>query len=306
MPQDVVTLMAECVDADPSARPTFRDIDHRLKEFKVDSVEPGRVAYSMQLRKQMDAATNLLNEIFPQHIAEALASGRRVEPEHFDCVTIFFSDIVGFTTICSDLTPIKVSDLLDRLYLKFDSLSKLHGVFKVETIGDAWMGVTNLASSQQSDHTQRIAEFAADAIRAASATLVDTTDPSRGCVKLRVGFHSGPVVANVVGTASPRYTLIGDTVNTSSRMESNSSPGRILCSDKAANLLMKQCPRIPLTFRGEIEVKGKGKMGTFWVSTDIHRTETKAVAGTTNGSLSLASTKHGGVRFAGENSPLLG
>jgi class 3 adenylate cyclase len=261
MPPEVVMLMLTCTNANPRTRPTFRDIDDDLKSFNVRNVEPGKMIYSMQNKKSWDttltATENLLLEIFPKHVAQALSRGQKVEPEHFDCVTIFFSDIVGFTSIASEMSPLKVSDMLDRLYIKFDSLSRNHDVFKVETIGDAWMGVTNLATPQP-DHTKRIAAFAMDAIQAANTTLIDPDDASKGHVNIRVGFHSGPVIANVVGSRNPKYSLIGDTVNTSSRMESCSIPGRVLCSARSAQLLREQAPEFPLTCRGIIEVKGKG------------------------------------------------
>jgi len=83
-----------------------------------------------------------------------------VEPDRVDLATMFFSDIVGFTTIASKITPIQVSDMLDRLYLKFDALSEKHDVFKIETIGDAFVGVCNLVKKQPTDHAKRVAEFA--------------------------------------------------------------------------------------------------------------------------------------------------
>ena len=277
MPAEVASLMSDCLDGKPTTRPTFREIDNRLKRFKVDNVEPGQMHLSMQTRKsggamELKNAQDLLLEMFPKHVAEALSEGRRVEPEHFDCVTIFFSDIVGFTTICASVSAVKVSDMLDRLYLRFDALSRKHDIFKVETIGDAWMGVANVTHPQP-DHTKRIAEFAVDAVAAAGDTLVDVDDPDRGFVQIRVGFHSGPVIANVVGSRNPHYTLIGDTVNTASRMESNSAPGRILCSNWAANLLRDQCKSMPLAFRGKIQVKGKGMMRTYWVNEEEERVE---------------------------------
>jgi len=142
--------------------------------------------------------------LYDRKIAEALQEGRQVEAEHRDCVTIFFSDIVDFTSISSELDPRKVADLLDRLYTSFDALSNAYDVFKVETIGDAYMAVTNLVSDQPDDHAKRIAEFSIAAIEAANETLIDTEDPSKGYVNIRCGFHSGPVVADVVGNKNPR------------------------------------------------------------------------------------------------------
>jgi serine/threonine protein kinase len=270
MPMEIVRLFHDCTNVNPEIRPTFRAIDDILKSFNVSNVEPKFINTSIQNKKAWDtsrtATENLLLEVFPKHVAEALIRGDRVEPESFDCVTIFFSDIVGFTNIASELTPIKVSDMLDRLYQKFDKLSRKHGVFKVETIGDAWMGVTNLETPQP-DHATRIADFAMDALRAASITMIDQEDASRGMVNIRVGFHSGPVIANVVGSRNPKFTLIGDTVNSSSRMESNSLPGRVHCSPQAAKLLEEQAnDKFLIESRGLIEIKGKGQMETFWVT----------------------------------------
>jgi class 3 adenylate cyclase len=207
-------------------------------------------------------------QVFPRHIAEALRDGREVEPEHHDCVTIFFSDVVGFTTISSELDPQKVSNMLHRLFNRFDALAEKHQVFKVETIGDAWMGVTNCVADQSTDHAKRIALFALDAVQAASETLIDEDDPDRGYLAIRVGFHSGPVLTNVIGSHTPHYSLFGDTVNTASRMESNSEPGRIHCSKNAALLLQDQSTPAELGIcrRGKIHIKGKGEMTTFWVN----------------------------------------
>jgi len=268
-PPKISAIVSECVHVDPELRPSLEEIDDRLKRLNVDSVEPGLDIISMQISKQMRDGKNerLLLEVFPKRIADALRAGRKIEPEQHDCVSIYFSDIVGFTTISSSLTPLKVSDMLDRLYVKFDDLSIERDVFKIETIGDAYMAVTNLVKEQE-DHALRIAQFAKDTVIAASQTLIDIDNPNLGHVKIRVGFHSGPVVASVVGNRSPKYTIIGDTVNCSARMESNSLPLKIQCSEASALILKEKHPEVPILSRGSIPIKGKGEMVTYWVYND--------------------------------------
>jgi len=261
-PDQVKAMMNECLQHDPRKRPTFAELDVRLRNLDVNTIEPAQFLFSFQEKKRTD---QLLYDVFPQHIAEALRDGRKVDPESRDVVTIFFSDIVGFTNISSTLEPIKVSHMLDRLYQRFDEVSQKHDVFKVETIGDAYMAVTNLVKDQP-DHAKIMAKFSIDITKAANETLIDADDVEKGYVNIRVGFHSGPVVANVVGSRNPRYCLFGDTVNTASRMESNSMKNRIHCSERAAQLLRNQDHDMPLKPRGTITVKGKGDMNTYWVN----------------------------------------
>ena len=268
-PTEIQYIMTECLKADPRIRPTFQQLDLRLKGLDWSNAEPGETLFSMQAKK-VRQTDSLLLEVFPQHVAEALREGRKVQPESRDMVTIFFADIVGFTDIAATLPPIKISDMLDRLYNRFDKLSRQHEVFKVETIGDAYMAVTNL-TKEQPDHAKRIVEFSFDAVKAAKETLIDLDNPTRGCVNIRVGVNSGPVVANVVGSRNPRYCLFGDAVNTAARMESNSIANQIHCSESTARLLIEQRPETSLRTRGKIPVKGKGEMRTYWVNENVSR-----------------------------------
>ncbi|KAG7349928.1 adenylate and guanylate cyclase catalytic domain containing protein [Nitzschia inconspicua] len=263
-PPRMTDIIKKCWSANPFFRPTAKDLDYALVEMSARDTEPLE-SFQNTFKEGMRRKATSLYDVFPKHIADALDAGKKVEAETHDCVTVVFSDIVGFTTISETFSPLKISNMLDRLYQAFDTLASKHGVFKVETIGDAYMGVTNLDGTQVDDHVKCVALWAQDAIIAASKIPVDDEDLSRGYVKIRVGFHSGPVVSNVIGSLNPRYGLFGDTVNTASRMESNSVEGRIHCTHASAELLVQQAPDIAVTIRGKIKVKGKGKMRTYWV-----------------------------------------
>jgi hypothetical protein len=124
-------------------------------------------------------------------------------------------------------------------------------------------------NNQNDTHVKRIAEFAVEAVAAAGNILIDEDDPSAGRLHIRVGFHTGQVVSNVIGSLNPRYGLFGDTMNTASRMEHLSISGKIQCSEVSAKLLKEQAHEFPLSRRGKVAVKGKGHMTTYWVGSSM-------------------------------------
>ncbi|KAL7549758.1 hypothetical protein ACHAWF_013033 [Thalassiosira exigua] len=136
-PPPVRLIMTNCLRGSPQFRPTAEELDKELKRLDVATVEPGKVIFSLQSKKEEKRAQELLYEFLPRHVADQLRNRQKVAPESRDLVTIFFSDIVGFTNISSELPAIKISDMLDRLYNRFDELSHKHDVFKVETIVSA-------------------------------------------------------------------------------------------------------------------------------------------------------------------------
>ncbi|GFR40645.1 hypothetical protein Agub_g1230 [Astrephomene gubernaculifera] len=209
---------------------------------------------------------DLLFDMFPPKVARALQAGEAVQPERYDCVSIFFSDVVGYTDLCGQLQPGEVMDLVHRLYSSFDDLIRSLRLFKVETVGDAYLAVGNLRWPQPDSHARLMTQFAFATIRAANSLPVHPERPELGCVHIRVGLHCGPVVGSVVGTLNRRYCLFGDAVNTAARMEHNSKADRVHCSAAFAALLQEQWPvGAQVTSRGVRPIKGKGPMETYWV-----------------------------------------
>ncbi|CAC5416951.1 E4.6.1.2 [Mytilus coruscus] len=214
-----------------------------------------------KLDAEMKRTDSLLYQMIPKQVADRL---RRGEPaittcQVFENVTILFSDVVGFTTICSRITPMEVVSMLNAMYTCFDQLSETHGVYKVETIGDAYMVVAG-APEICPDHSARILDMALDMINA----IVDLRDPSTGgSMKIRIGIHTGNAVAGVVGIKMPRYCLFGDTVNTASRMETNGESMKIHVGETTYRFV--QDDDYILHERGTIDVKGKGTMKTYWL-----------------------------------------
>jgi len=279
LPHFLNDLMLECWNKNPLRRPSFQEISQRVQNLDVKDLEQFFESSASRWVDNTNRDRDLLHQVFPAHIADALKEGKKVDPEQHDCVTIFFSDIVGFTNISQNLQPMQVMNMLDRLYRKLDRLAKKHEVFKVETIGDAYMAVSNLIYPQP-DHCVRICRFAIEAIRAANQTRVleDVSLPVppevEEFVHLRAGFHSGPVVASVVGSLNPRFCLFGDTVNTASRMESTSNKDFVHLSESSAQLFKEQTMEdsdIVLESRGIVTVKGKGVMNTYWAVQEFNQ-----------------------------------
>eukprot|EP00238_Polyblepharides_amylifera_P001073 CAMPEP_0196572604 /NCGR_PEP_ID=MMETSP1081-20130531/2618_1 /TAXON_ID=36882 /ORGANISM="Pyramimonas amylifera, Strain CCMP720" /LENGTH=1072 /DNA_ID=CAMNT_0041889967 /DNA_START=195 /DNA_END=3410 /DNA_ORIENTATION=- len=194
LPAQVKELITACWAPQPNLRPNFVMIQKAMAAFDLSEVDDwmsNHFVGKFQAAGTKRTATQLLYDVFPPKIARTLRAGQKVEPEHHACVTIFFSDIVGFTDISMSLPPVQVMAMLDRLYHNFDELARVHDIFKVETIGDAYMAVANLIK-EQPQHTRNIAEFSIAAICTANATLISLEAPELGGVNIRVGFHSGP------------------------------------------------------------------------------------------------------------------
>ncbi|XP_036363133.1 soluble guanylate cyclase 88E isoform X4 [Octopus sinensis] len=223
---------------------------------------------SMQrLDKEMKRTDTLLYQMIPKSVADRLRDGEDSLDtcEMFDSVTILFSDVVGFTSICSMITPMEVVGLLNSMYTIFDNISEKHQVYKVETIGDAYMLVSG-APVRIENHPVEICNMALDMV-----SEIDVVDSTEICEKLRIriGIHTGPCVAGVVGVKMPRYCLFGDTVNTAARMETNGEAMKIHISEST----MKAVPpnMFDVMERGEIDVKEKSRR-TYWLLGSLNST----------------------------------
>ncbi|XP_053529784.1 guanylate cyclase soluble subunit beta-2-like [Ictalurus punctatus] len=226
---------------------------------------------SQHLEQEKQKTENLLYAMLPKHVANQLKEGKRVEAGEFKECTILFSDVVTFTNICSQCEPLQIVNMLNSMYLKFDRLTTVHNVYKVETIGDAYMVVGGVPIPVSS-HAERVANFALGMIIAAK----EVTNPiTGGPIQIRVGLHSGPVLAGVVGEKMPRYCLFGDTVNTASRMESHGLPNKIHLSPSVYHALRNK--EFQIEERGEIEVKGKGRMQTYFLLKNLKATQNDIV-----------------------------
>lgn len=199
----------------------------------------------------------LLLNILPASIAARLKDGPATISDAFPSVTVLFADLVGFTALSARVPTGQLIVLLNEIFSSFDALAERNGLEKIKTIGDAYMVVGGVPEPR-ADHAPAVARMALE-MRAAIAARAPVAGST---LDLRIGIHSGPVVAGVIGTRKFSYDLWGDTVNTASRMESHGEPGRIQVSDATRALLG---PQFVLQDRGEIAVKGKGAMRTWFL-----------------------------------------
>ncbi|XP_056020444.1 uncharacterized protein LOC125672750 [Ostrea edulis] len=204
----------------------------------------------------------LLYRMLPMKIAMQLKSNGCAPAEEFSQASVYFSDIVGFTSLCSRCSPLQVIDLLNEMYSLFDDCIDKYDVYKVETIGDAYMVTSGIPVPNGHSHALHICNMSLD-IRDSMAHFrspIHTND----VIRIRIGIHSGPCVAGVVGRKMPRYCLFGDTVNTASRMESTGAGGKIQISSTTFEII-SQYGSFQCTPRGKMEIKGKGEMMTYWL-----------------------------------------
>jgi len=216
------------------------------------------VVLSIKIFQERQKSEKLLLNILPKKVADTLKKFGKTEPESFPEVTMYFSDIVSFTNTSNNLDPKFLIEELNDIFTTFDNIMESHNCERIKTIGDAYMGVCGLPAPNE-NHAENIARASVDIIKA----LEKRNETAEQTWRIRIGIHTGKVTGGVVGIKKYIYDVFGDTVNTCSRMESNSEPMRINVSDATYEIIKD---KFDFEKREPVEVKGKGVFQMYFLN----------------------------------------
>ena len=241
-----------------SALKLKHEMDSRkAREAEVREVNRRLEDLITSLQEEQERSERLLLNVLPAPVAERLKREPGIIADYFPDVTVLFADIVDFTRLSATMPPTEVVAMLNGVFSAFDVLTERHRLEKIKTSGDAYMVVGGLPTPR-ADHAEAVAEMALDMLSALRGSVRATGS----LLTLRIGLHSGPVVAGVIGTTKFSYDLWGDTVNIASRMEATGVNGRIHVS---AETYARLTHRYTFAERGPVQVKGKGEMTTYFL-----------------------------------------
>lgn len=290
----LVDLIRKCIAYDPNIRPTLLVINTALKKIThgvtskklLQNLSERMEQYTSNLESLVDSKLSalvdeklrteeLLYQFVPKSIASLLKEGQNIEPEAFECVTVFFSDIVGFTSLSSESTPMQVIDFLSELYLCFDETLDNYDIFKIDIVGDAYIVASGLPDRNEGRHVIEIARAALH-LRQRLRTFQIAHKPGRS-LEMRVGIHSGPCVGGIVGGIDmPKYCVFGETLSTGKYMESSGMPMKIHVTEESKKLLdgfseFKIEPRLPKITKDGLQIQ------TYWLEGDVDVNQMESV-----------------------------
>jgi len=210
-----------------------------------------------KLNVEREKSDSLLHNMLPKHVASELKTTGKSEPKRFESMTIMFTDFKGFTELVASIPAITLVEELNDIFSGFDDIVEEEGIEKIETIGDAYLAAGGLPK-EEPNHAYKCVKTAKRLIE----YLEFRNAQNKIQWKMRVGIHSGPIVAGVVGKKKLTYGLFGDTINTASRFETASEPGRINVSSSTYEQIKNE---FDFEYRGKIHAKGKGELDMYFV-----------------------------------------
>lgn len=234
------------------------DSNVRQMEEMQDSTSKLLSKLMQELEDERAKSHALLLNVLPQAIIDRLEAGETVIADRFSDVTVLFSDFLGFTEISSEMDPSGLVSELNSLFSEFDLMCERRQVEKIKTIGDAYMAVGGLPGTRE-DHASAVAELAIGMVH----SIEDRNAAGERDWRVRIGIHSGPAVAGVIGTRKFVYDVWGDTVNVASRLETSAEPNQIHVSEAFTKGVTGDFEFEP---RGSIHLKGKGEMNTYFLT----------------------------------------
>jgi class 3 adenylate cyclase/PAS domain-containing protein len=261
-----------------SAIAVFQDITQRLNakkqleeynqtlELKVQERTHEILQQKDEIEKEKLKSDTLLLNILPEEIAQELKEYGKSDARLFNEVTVMFTDFVNFTSISETLTPEELVHELDYCFQKFDDIITTHNLEKIKTIGDAYLSVCGLPIPQEM-HAQLVIKAAVEILHFMKQYEAERRKINLPYFEVRIGIHSGPVVAGIVGIKKFAYDIWGDTVNTASRMESSSEPGQINISGATYEIVKNE---IACLHRGKITAKNKGMIDMYFVNLEAY------------------------------------
>jgi class 3 adenylate cyclase/DNA-binding NarL/FixJ family response regulator len=231
-------------------------LEQKVAERTQELVEKNTI-----LDAEMKRSEELLLNILPYDTAQELKTKGSTEAKHYSDITVMFTDFKGFTTIAEKLSPQELVTEIDMYFKAFDLIADMHGIEKIKTIGDAYMAAGGLPEANTT-HAEDVINTAIDISYFVEKQKAIRVEKGLPYFEIRIGVHTGPVVAGVVGHRKFAYDIWGDAVNLASRMESSGEAGRINISAATYERIKD---KFTCTFRGEIEAKNKGQVGMYFV-----------------------------------------
>jgi adenylate cyclase len=237
------------------------DFLNKPVDFQDVILRVGNAVYTKRLFDELHAeqqkGDRLLLNILPQPVAARMKKGETTIVERFAEVTVMFADLVGFTTLAATIGCETMVYFLNEIFSRFDALADKHGLEKIKTIGDAYMVVAGIPTPRR-DHAEAVARLALQL----RDDVVQFNEQYETSMNIRIGIHTGPVVAGVIGRRKFAYDVWGDTVNVASRLESLGEPGRIQVSEATYERLGQA---FQFEERHSLQIKGRSEIGAWWL-----------------------------------------